>query len=196
VDVNIVLDPPSLVEELWEKRREFNEKNIPGTSHPLNIYLQAMQEEIPGYQDSYFGVYDVMNDNWLIHPPDAESIRPPEDKFWAELITARMLANEFMRRADNYERSLKNKENLDNSSCTCAPWKTLSAEHRIEKDLKELLAFINELQEGRDFAYSWGWGVPRVGYRNILYKFIHKRLPEKYKIILEEVEEISHEPDV
>ena len=191
VDVNAVLDPPSLVDELWEARRAFNNKNIPGTSHPLNLYLQGMRDEIPGYQDSYFGVYDVMSDEWLIHPPDASTYRRVEDKFWAELTTARMFANEFMRRADNYEKSLKDKEKLETSS-----WGLLTIERRIERDLKELLSFADELQTGRDFAYNWGWGSPRVGYRNVLYKFIHKRLPEKYKIILEEVEEILHKPEV
>jgi len=155
-----------------------------------------MRDEIPGYQDSYFGVYDVMNDDWLIEPPDPSTYRRVEDKFWAELTTVRMFANEFMRKVDNYEKSLKNKQKLDNSSCICAPWKTLTVEHRIEKELNELLVFIDELQQGRFFAYTWGWGSPRVGYRNILYKYMHKRLPSKYQTMLEELEELIHEPNI
>lgn len=188
VDVNAVLDPPSLVEELWEERRKYNDKNIPGTSHPLNLYLQGMRDEIPGYQDSYFGVYDVLADEWLVNPPDESTYRRVEDKFWAELTTVRMLANEFMRRADNYENSLKDIKKYGRN-----PWKIITLENRIQRDLKQLISFIEELQLGRDFAYNWGWGSPRVGYRNILYKFMHKRLPIKYQIILEDVEEIIHQ---
>jgi predicted nucleotidyltransferase len=189
VDVNAVLDPPELVEELWEVRRKHNEKLIPGTRHPLNIYLQPMREEIPGYQDSYFGVYDVLNDSWLIPPPDPETYRRPEDNFWAELVTARMLKNEFIRRADNYENSLKDKNMLKNKY---SAWQELRLNNRIARDLAELFKIIEELQKERDFAYNWGWGVPRVGYRNIVYKFIHDMLPVKYKTILEEVEELKH----
>ena len=194
LDVNVLVYPERLVEELWDERRKYNDKIIPGTKHTLNIYLQAYKDEIkiPTYQDSYFGVYDVLHNRWLVKPPPASSYRRPQDKFWAELISARMLANEFIRKADNYTRSINNRKILMNSKCMCSPWKLSTAEARVVKDLNSLLIFLDDLEAERNFAYGLGWGVPRVGYRNILYKFIHKWLPSKYKTILENVEEIKH----
>jgi len=186
LDVNIVLDPPELVEKFWEARRSKNEKIITGTKHSLNVYLQGYQGEIPGYQDSYFGVYDVLNNKWLVKPPPKSSYRLPKDKFRTELISIKMHANEFMRRVDNYERSLKNKKKVSSI------WNVVVTNRRVKRDLEQLFLFLDELQEGRTFAYSWGWGIPRVGYRNVLYKFLHKWLPFKYQSILEKIEEIKY----
>jgi len=191
VDINVVLDPPELVKELWEVRREQNEIPIPGTRHPLNIYLQPFRGTIPDYQDSYFGIYDILNDEWLVKPPEVSTYRKPEDKFWTELISARLLANEFKRKVDRYEQSLKEKNSMG-SSCGCEVLRNIKIERRIERDLQELILFTDELQNGRDFAYNWGWGIPRVGYRNIVYKFIHNMLPDKYEKVLLEIEELKH----
>jgi len=193
IDVNAVLPTKEQVERLWEVRREHNEKNIPGTKHPLNIYLQSLPEngEIPTYEDSYFGVYDILNDRWLVDPPDASTYRPYRDKFWAELKTARMLTHEFMRRADNYEKSVKDNLELQKKGPS-TPWDLIKSEARVARDFKELTDFIDEIQHGRDFAYNWGWGIARVGYRNVVYKFIHEMLPTKYENILNEVEELHH----
>ena len=38
IDINVVLDPPELVEKLWEVRRTYNEKPLADTRHPLNVY--------------------------------------------------------------------------------------------------------------------------------------------------------------
>ncbi len=191
LDVNVVVDPPELVKELWEIRRSKNEKIIPGTSHKFNVFLVGFEEEVPIYQDSHFGVYDVVNDGWIVDPPPPSSYRKPKDKFWAELVTARMHANEFIRKVDNFERSKREVKKLKKSDRMCVPWKLPTAQERVVKDLKELMTFLNELNMGRKFAYRWGWGIPRVGYRNILYKFVHKWLPKKYQAILEELEELK-----
>lgn len=187
VDVNVVLDPPELVEQLWEVRREHNDYIIPGTRHPINVYLQAHTGVIPGYQDSYFGVYDVLAQDWLVKPPPREAYRNPNDVYWAELVTIKMLANEFIRRVDNYEFSLENskKEKLDVQ-------KMKGIHQRIERDLSQVAEFIQNLQEGRDLIYNVGWGTPRAEYQNLLYKFVHDSLPIKYKTALKEVEDLIH----
>lgn len=189
LDVNAVVDPPELVEKLWDVRRSKNDYPVAGTKHSLNVYLQGYQGEIPDYQDSYFGIYDILADKWLIKPPPKSSYRLPKDKFRTELISIKMHAKEFMRRADNYERSLKNRKNASNL------WNFIITERRVRRDSEQLLSFLDELEEGRTFAYSWGWGIPRVGYRNVLYKFLHKWLPVKYRVILEEIEEIKYKSD-
>jgi predicted nucleotidyltransferase len=191
LDINVMVDPPELVKELWEIRRSKNESIVPGTKHPLNIFLVGFEDDIPIYQDSHFGVYDVVYNKWLVDPPPSSSYRNPKDKFWAELVTARMYAKEFMRRADNLEKSKHDLMSLNKSGCMCAPWKIPTAKNRVKRDLEELMSFLGDLNMGRKFAYRWGWGVPRIGYRNILYKFVHKWLPIKYKAILEELEELK-----
>jgi len=199
IDVNVIVYPPELVKELWEIRRSKNEKIVPGTSHKLNVFMVGFEEKIPIYQDSHFGVYDVINNEWIVDPPPSSSYRKPKDKFWAELITARMHANEFIRKVNNYERSKREVRKLKKSDRMYAPWGLPTAKRRVIKDLKELMNFLDDLNMGRKFAYRWGWGIPRVGYRNILYKFIHKWLPKKYQAILEELEELkqkSREDDV
>lgn len=186
LDVNAVVDPPELAEELWDVRRSKNDFPVAGTKHFLNVYLQGYQDEIPTYQDSYFGIYDVLNNKWLIKPPPASSYRDPKDKFRTELISIKMHAKEFMRRVDNYTRSLKNRKEATNI------WNIVTTKNRVQKDLNQLLNFLDELEVGRNFAYGWGWGVPRVGYRNVLYKYLHKWLPNKYQVSLKAIEEIKY----
>lgn len=187
VDVNVVLDPPELVQELWEVRREHNDRIIPGTRHPINVYLQEHTGVIPGYQDSYFGVYDVLTDTWLVQPPPKEAYRNPNDVYWSELVSIKMLANEFIRRVDNYEFSL-----ADSKKAVLDARKIIGIKQRIERDLKQIVEFIENLQEGRDLVYNVGWGTPRSEYQNILYKFVHDTLPTKYKAALKEVEDLIH----
>lgn len=194
IDVNVVLDPPELVKQLWEIRRSYNEKLIPGTRHPLNIYLQTMPKngEIPGYQDSFFGVYDVLKDDWLVAPPPRSAYRNPKDAYWAELISLKMQGKEFMRRVDAFEKSLADRRKLRSNLRTYDVREDLTLQARIQRDLDELVDFAKQLQEGRDLVYNVGWGVPRAGYLNLLYKYIHGLLPEHYQKVLEEVDEYIH----
>jgi len=192
IDINVVLDPPELVEKLWEVRRTYNEKPLADTRHPLNVYLQEMRDEIPGYQDSYFGVYDVMADKWLIQPPPKSSYRNPDDVYWAELISIRLLANEFVRRVDNYDQSLEYRKKLKPATNQAEVWQEIKTENRIKRDLEELMAFSENLQEGRNLVYNIGWGIPRAGYLNLLYKYIHSFLPNHYEDVLRDVEELVH----
>jgi|GEM_PF-2288729 len=191
IDVNVVLDPPSLVEKLWEVRRKYNEQVVPGTKHPVNIYLQAHTGVIPGYQDSYFGVYDVLAKRWLVTPPPRSSYRDPQDEYWAELVSLRIHAKELMRKVDAYLNSKKDLETLLKNNYD--PWKELKIKNRIKRDQKELIEYAEELQLGRDTVYNVGWGTPRTGYLNLLYKFIHGVLSERYTSVLSEVEEIIHQ---
>lgn len=192
LDVNAVLDPPSLVEELWEIRRAHNDKPIAGTRHPLNIYLQKMGEIIPAYQDSYYGVYDVLADKWLVKPPPRSKYRNPEAEYWAELVSIRMLANQLVRLVDNYNQSIEDRQKIKPPITQQDAWNIIKLDNRISRDLKEIISFINNLQEGRDLVYNVGWGVPRAGYLNLLYKYIHGFLPSRYENTLAEVEEIIH----
>jgi len=191
IDVNVVLDPPSLVEKLWEVRRQYNEQVVPGTRHPVNIYLQAHTGVIPGYQDSYFGVYDVLAKRWLVTPPPRSSYRDPQDEYWAELVSLRMHAKEFMRKVNAYERSKSDLERFKSSE-NYDPWKELKLKHRILRDQKELIQFAEDLQLGRDTVYNVGWGTPRTGYLNLLFKFMHGTLSKKYTDVLSEIENIIH----
>lgn len=193
IDVNVVLDPPELVEQLWEIRRAHNEKVVPGTQHAVNIYLQAHTGVIPGYQDSYFGVYDLLAKEWLVSPPPRSSYRDPKDVFWAELVSIKMAVREFMRVADRYSNALNKLSfvNLTMEPTTEKAWIQLKLERLIQKEVTEMVSLLLDLEEGRSFSYGEGWGVPRVGYYNLLYKYFYGYLPEKYAAIFKEIEEIK-----
>lgn len=190
IDVNVVLYPPELVKDLWEIRRSHNGTLAEGTQHEINIYLQPFTGKLPTYQDSFFGVYDLINDRWMVNPPDITQYRDPKNKFWSEILLAKLMANEFIRRADNYINSLNDKEKLLKTNYT--KWQLASADARILRDEKNLLEYINDMQAGRDFAYNWGWGIPRESYENIIFKYIRYALPEKYSKVLKDIEEIHH----
>jgi len=190
IDVNVILDPPELVKELWEVRRAHNGTLAKGTKHEINIYLQPFTGKLPQYQDSFFGVYDVINNKWLVRPPARSKYRNPEEKFWAEIAVAKMMSNEFIRRADNYIRSLNEKEEAIQRGYN--KWSLASIEAKILRDFNKLAEFIDDMQYGRDFTYNWGWGIPRENYENVLYKYIHYMLPDQYEEILKEVEQLHH----
>lgn len=193
VDVNVVLEPPELVDQLWEIRRAHNDKLIPGTKHALNIYLQPHTGEIPGYQDSYFGVYDVLTNSWLVEPPDKSTYRDPQTTYWSELVSIKMIAKEFIRRANRYINATRKLSliNLKMEPGYEKNQRTLRLEQLIQKETTDLVNTLEDLEMGRAFAYGEGWGIPRIGYYNLLYKYLHGHLPEKYSAIFKEIEEIK-----
>lgn len=116
-----------------------------------------------GYEDIAFGAYDVLNDEWIAPPPNKNELKDPSIQFANETRVARMLVKAFNRKAQDYKEQL----GLLKSATPEQQKKIRSAALRI---LGDLLDIVNQVEDDRQFAYSYGWGVPRTGFQNIVYK--------------------------
>ena len=67
IDVNVYLKKEVSKEDVKMYHvgaRIFNEKNAPGTKHPVNFYISDFKETAP-FKWAKFGVYSVLNDVWI-----------------------------------------------------------------------------------------------------------------------------------
>lgn len=161
IDVSVYVFPFDATKEKTKATKEINGFPVPPYKRPLSFFLMEWR---PTTESSIlktdFGVYDVRARAWINPPGDPSLVRSPDDEFWVELQTARLLRSEFERKAKEY---YKDKAELDLLKSTPREPGDLFAYTNIQKKLREvesgyqgLLKFVEELDKDRKFAYSWG----------------------------------------
>ena len=168
VDVNLIIPKDSItLEELVQLnvvRKASNGRVAQGTRHPINFLIQTINQEDLRFEDSPFGVYDVLADTWLSSPGRPEDVRPPEVEFKEELPMARMKLKHFTQLAEKYLRS-GNYAPVDYGN-------GVSRGNYNKQIKKQLIDFAKDIDERRKIDYQYGFGVPRMNYPNVVYKII------------------------
>lgn len=159
IDVNVRIPLELITADLHIKRKLNNANLAVGTKHPIHYFFQPYDKPA-SWQDSYFGVYDVINQKWVVLPPARNTIRDPKEEYYFDLITANMQLEEFRRILKNW----KHYKNIQNP--------TLKDRQLENKFFMEAREFAKFLDEDRKLEYEYGWGIPRKNWRNIVYKFI------------------------
>ena len=158
--------------------------------HPVNLHIKQSSGTRPNWQDSYFGVYDVINNDWESLPPKREIYRDPEVEFKLEVLLARKIAEDFNNKVDKFKEQLADIGKLKRMHYTIPAtlqyaMKTKRA--HLKKQLTELVELAHSFEDERKFEYQWGWGVPRKSFRNILYKVLEHGRYGKLFLLLEKV---------
>ena len=172
IDINVSIEPYD--PEYQETRKEVNEFLGIGGRHPVNFYMVPFSGVSTAWQDAKFGVYDLLQDEWVVSPPNRKDVRDPKRQFIFEIQVSQHIANMFNRQVANFHKdvmALKNlKENLTEG--WQKTWYIKKKEAEVMEGLEELKEFANTLKDNRQFVYDKGWGVPRTNFRNIIYKYI------------------------
>tara|TARA_Y100000004_G_scaffold190521_1_gene247773 strand:- start:241 stop:1050 length:810 start_codon:yes stop_codon:yes gene_type:complete len=172
IDINVSIDP---YDDKYQKaRKEINGFLSVGGRHPVNFYMVPFSGVSTAWQDAKFGVYDLLQDEWVVSPPTREEVRDPKHQFVFEIQVAQHLANIFDRHVKEFHNDVmtlkRYKENLTEG--WMKNWYIKKKEAEVMEGLEELKDFAQKLEDDRQFVYSKGWGVPRTSYRNIMYKYI------------------------
>jgi len=177
IDINVMVEPYDPT--YHEKRRTVNGFYAFGTRHPVNFMIQEWHGKGSGlWQDSYFGVYDVIGDNWLATPPPKETYREATEEFTLEIQLAQHTAKHFEYLVDSYKEDwdklliLKDSpiQEFSHPSDKVVLLKKKQAE--LQDDIAELVEFAQDVEKRRKEAYQYGWGTPRKTFPNLLYKFL------------------------
>lgn len=174
IDLNVTI-PKELAEDpkYVNARKRINGFVALGTRHPVNFFWVPQQEKPQFWGDSYFGVYDVLNDIWVADPGDWSLIQDPDQEYMLHFASAKMILRDFENRVERWLSNLRNLHKLENAKPT---WingyylnKTLN---HVRYETMDLIEFCHELDRNRKFIYSWGYGIPRKSYQNIVFKII------------------------
>jgi len=172
VDINVKVTGKENAAKYHAHQDTLNGQLVSGTKHPINFFIQEHDDEHKSvWQDSHFGVYDVLNNKWLSPPPNREDVRDPEDQYPLELLIGQMMARNYKRKADDY---------LDDKDET-------------GDDLEQLQSASETAKLDRKLQYSKGWGIPRKSFRNILYKLLEH---SKYGDLFYDMKESKSKPIV
>lgn len=176
IDVNVHIDPYDESMAKMRLTKKINERTIANTEHPVNYFVQPYIPEAT-WQDSYYGVYNVLEDDWEVYPPRRENVRNPQEQYASELGQARWLARNFERHVKEFHsdlRVMKQLKELAKSGNWIHIWYFEHKRREVNEDLQELIALSKTIDRHRKFRYSWGWGIPRNTVANIVYKYIAK----------------------
>ena len=188
IDVNVTVPDEMLTPELWEIRRRQNGKPAHGTRHPINIYFQGRDSDEPlEWQDSKYGVYNLLEDVWEIKPVPPSELRPPGEQYFSKLRIARIVRRYFARLEKEWKRDIKEllilksmppSEELNN--------KIRRKEIEIQEDNRRLEEFSKLIDQNRKTNYQFGWGTPRDTYDNVVYKLLeHSNYRNIFEYFLE-----------
>ena len=182
IDVNVRIPDWKLTDEINHKRKDTNGQLLPGTEHPVNLFLQAIPEDkTTSWQDAPLGAYDVLNDTWLVTPKVVFNV-PPSEYFRLDLTSADMALDEFVKLTNEYHKKVKLKNEYEKflqDKRTSPMWDfnqdayllRLSRLEAQEKDaLQTVYNYVKYIDQARKMQYSLQWGVPRNAWRNVLFK--------------------------
>lgn len=189
VDVNVYLKENTTKEDVklyHAKARSFNEKNAPGTEHPINYYISDHKKTEP-FKWAKFGVYSVLDDLWINEPTPKTELLEPEVEFQKELNTAGIFSRNFARLVNEYAKDLVDYKAL--LSVPDSERHLESKQKELELDLQRLIDEEKRLHDNREFVYSKGWGVPRKSFRNLLYKLIEHN---QYGTVMKQLKSYRH----
>jgi len=177
-DINVLVS--NYKTEYHAIQREYNERPAYGTRHPVNYFIQEAKpgQSTDTWQDSFFGVYDLLSDQWIKVPPGPKVYRDPAEEFPLQIQIAQHVSNRFTNMVNELNKDRKSLQALKDKSLSEFSYPSLKGyalqkkQNELRDGIKELLDFAHSIESDRKFAYRWGWGVPRTSFRNLLYKFL------------------------
>lgn len=200
IDVNVRIPDWKLTDELNQKRKEMNGALAPGTKHPVNLFLQAIPEDLStSWQDVVFGAYDLLHDVWLAKPKTLFHV-PPTEFFRLELYTAKVMLDEFIRLTNEYHKKVKLREDYEKfleDKRTSNLWELnkdyyntkLENLKTLEQEaLFKVYMFVRDIDQARKLEYDLGWGIPRTDWRNIIFKTLEG---SEYSDFFEYIKELN-----
>lgn len=90
LDIYIHLKPPYTREELDEYVDQYKERPLPGTQHPVNYFVDDPEEV--DFTTSKYGVYDILNEKWIVEPRSYKEIKQDLDTLDNRFDYAKMYA--------------------------------------------------------------------------------------------------------
>jgi len=168
IDVNIEISNAYITGALQKIRKKVNGKLYANTKHAINYFITP--EEIPRvWKNSYYGVYDVLNNIWIASPGLRKNIKDPQKEFWFELILA--------------------KQELRYFKTVIKRWKKYKVQGNKEltkKYFNEAKRISQKLDSDRKLDYDYSWGIPRKNWENIIYKlFEHSDVGPEFEYLKE-----------
>jgi predicted nucleotidyltransferase len=188
VDVNVSVF--NFSQDLREKAKKLSGVMTHSGRHPVNLFLKETSGTFPTWQDSFFGVYDVINNDWVNLPPSRDIFRDPDAEFKLEILYARKIAQDFNERVDrlkNLIRSIHRYKRMEWSLPALARPELVKRRAVIKDQLTKLVDMVHALEDDRKFVYQWGWGIPRKDFRNIVYKVLEHGRYGNLFLILEKI---------
>jgi len=160
-----------------------------GTKHQINFFINEWRpttmESLSGID---FGVYDILNREWVKESDEPMGDRDPMEYFKTDLYSASMVERAFNRIADDYVRVL-------DAIASPVGYNLRTLEAQKAMLYKQLLAITDKVDKGRKFLYLSGWGIPRYSDENLTFKLLdhgkHEALFSELKDKLSEIRKIS-----
>lgn len=161
IDVMVFTKTEQSDEFMHNTRKLFNGRCAESTRHPINYFFVTYNGNNENWQDSVFGVYNLITDEWAAEVSSREMMRQPEEEYYEELQTASYVVKEFENMVDRYMALLQSPMTTD-------------VMYRLQETALDLIAFCKKIDDDRKMSYYVGWGTPRKTYQNIVYKALEK----------------------
>lgn len=179
LDINVTVPFGMITPELDAKRKDINGFLAPGTSHPINLFLQSREGNTPAnWQDAVFGVYDVLADSWVVKPHKELNVAPQE-YFKIDLMSANIVIDEFIKLSKEYfvkKRLYETTLKLSNPEHETDYYYYDLRLERLKKQMYEaaqkVYDYAKNVDTEREMEYDWGWGIPRINWRNLVFKLM------------------------
>ncbi len=170
--------------------KKYNGRIAKGTNRVISYFLAEWRKDTAENLASIdFGVYDVMEDEWLNEPPERKDMAPTYAKFWSEFLVADAKVRHFNKLVKDY---LTEKRKLS-SMVKNNPRESLFEYYKVERQkekvrtlFQDALDFVESVDKDRKIAYSSDWGPGRNSKQNIIYKVLqYDENGEFFKDLLE-----------
>lgn len=211
VDIEVFIEDP---EEKWLRSARstlvghISHVPLKGTSNPertIQFYVVPWNEDTRrGLYRRSFGVYDILEDEWIAPPKPVELYKDPEFEYRSDLIIGRFQNRKFVRLVDNFKEAMYAYTCYKKARYQRENWDPVVHAHKKRKAqllAKDLADFVKEIHQNRHARYRAGWGIPRKAKANVIFKVIEygrygdlfeliaqKDLPENpYEIEIEEL---------
>ena len=111
LDINVLFDVPGTAEEQETKREELaalltdiNGKEVPGTKHPINYFIQTNPDVAKEALEKTYGVFDIVNNKFKRRPaPDTFDPKKYEADFQKKVQEIDIIKGELKRDIIDYE---------------------------------------------------------------------------------------------
>jgi len=173
IDINVHIEP---FDETMDKQKVTGVINGflgLGGRHPVSFFVQPYSPATT-WQDAMFGVYEILSDKWINEPPSRDTVRDPNEEFDDEILYAQREARNFERKVIKLKTDYKKLKKL---YCVISNswemrWYIQQTKNNLVRDFRDLVRFVDYIENNRKMVYGVGWGVPRNNYHNIVYKYI------------------------
>ena len=202
LDINVLFDVPGTPEEQEAKREELgallkdiNGKEVPGTEHPINYFIQTNPDVAREALEKADGVFDIVNNNFLRRPePDTFDPKKYEADFQKKVQEIDIIKGELQRDIIDYKvlKELTPNDVLDLQSIVNDKIEEIEESIRLLKQIGDDI--VNDRRDifSRDLTPDEirEFGKSNKLPKNVIYKMLEKyhymKFYKKLKEILED----------